>query len=234
MKKIKYMILFLIVLLVTITKANAACTDSEYFNYQQLAIPISITYKESDTLLDSQNNPIKGVYSLIITGLSDELYLYNENNKFKITTDLQEEEGIITINGLEGGEYIFEVKNDNCNKSIKQIKVTLPKYNLFANKEECKDIDPNDFALCSKWYPYEITEDDFQRRLIQYKNSLNKKEEVKEETIEEQITNYVNANKKVILIITLSLILLIIIIIILKRRRNTLKYQVDLSKLSKK
>lgn len=232
MKKYNKYMLLLILIIIPFTNVNADCTDSEYFNYQQLSIPISLSYSESTKLLDENNNPIKGVYSIHIAGLDDNLYLYNTNIKLNITPDLKEN-GVISINGLESGEYIFEVKTSNCQKTIKELKITLPKYNIFANREECKNIDPKKFALCDKWYPYEINETDFIKRITSYNNSLENKKEVKEEpqTITEEITKYYNKYQKEIIIGVILVFIIITIIYLIKKRRRKLKYQIDLTKI---
>lgn len=229
MKKI--LVSFLVLIILPITKAKADCTDSEYYKYQQLALPISLSYTESEKLVDANNNPIKGVYIIHISGLDDNLYLQNKTTKLVISPNLKNN-GIISIEGYESGNHVFEVKNNNCSKTIKELKISLPKYNTYANRTECKGVDPNKLALCDKWYPYEINETDFLKRIAQYKNPS--KEDTKKEeqsSISKTINKYYTKYQKPIIIALVLIMITIITIIIIKKRKNKLKYPIDLTKI---
>lgn len=113
----------------------------------------------------------------------------------------------------------------NCDLDISTDQnIYIKKYNLFADRKECENIDYNEFQLCNPDYQGIINEDTFQKELSEYKNSLIKEEETNIENNTDSTNNPFNIN--MILIISIVVIIFIIILIIIfrtiKRKRRIL------------
>lgn len=220
MKNIKYTIFTLVILFISIFHVNAYCTNEEITSLKELADDIKVTYKHLGKVEDEEGTYHYNNFEVNVKNISDDLYILTLGNTIKL---IPESEIIKTT--LSSGNWNFNVYSNKCEEKIKEIKVFIPKFNEYSLDPLCEGIDGDDFALCGKYYEYDVSYENFKSRVEQYRanhniNYENNKEERNQITlIIQKILNFIETYQ---LYITLSLIiiLLIIIVIIIIKRKN--------------
>ena len=177
-------------------------------------------------------NVTDNIYVVITNDLDDKVKTFHSTDKG--------EDGIITwTEGETTFMRTYTVKvysnKEGCTNSLyREFNVSLPKYNMCSDFENCKldftkDLDVcQPFIFSNKKDTEELRE---YKRVIQkvfdehYKNkdktteAVENKEETKEETIVDKVINYVKANYIVFCIVGGAIIALIIIFIVKKGRK---------------
>lgn len=168
MKRYMYLIIFTVLFLTCNYKVKAECSDAELNRLRAQAAQVKITYEYRSDL--SQDGD---VFDLIVTGLTDEIYIHENKSGSLVIGMSYVSDGIGRVKAYfaTSGTYAFLVYsyNPSCMDKLRTVTVTVPKYNKYADREECNGIDTTKFILCDKWYQGNITEDYFQARLAKYK-----------------------------------------------------------------
>lgn len=231
-KRMRIISILLIVFLFNNLNVKASCTEEQKKAFQSKLDQVSITYKYENELLDQNNNVITGFFSINITGLTEDLALYNPERNLSLVGT---KDGNFSKFGFVNGTYEFRlfVNNNVCNDASRNITIKLPKYNEFSDNYLCNGIDATKFLPCSKWYEYDLDEKTFLARLEEYKQQTKKNNNVIEQVTEEvtdffkvvsnHISDYLIWYIIGLLIIILSIVYLIYYI--KKRKKGNVKWK---------
>ena len=167
----KYLFMNFILFFFLSSSVFAKCSDSELKILNDVASKVKITYQYNEEY-EKLAEPIYGNFSLFITGVTNDIYVYDYNSLTNYFI-ADAEAGVITIKDIDGGDrklYIMS-NNSNCKgKLINTKNVNVPKFNYFAVSKYCEGIDGKEFAYCDKWYQLDFNKSTFLRELEIYKN----------------------------------------------------------------
>lgn len=231
-----YVVLFMLFCLLSnnsIIKAEEyTCDKEEYAIYKKLADQIKVSFKRMDNYYNEDGSVNKDYYMIEVNGLHERLALFNYEIPLGIS-GLNADDGNYTTYGIKNGTYTFYVKAFSAyckNEIFRTITINIPKYNVYADREECKDVDKNKFVLCNENYQFEIEEETFNKRLTQYKkdnkakNIKVSKDDNKKDTIDIKKTwldKLIDFFKEYYIFLISGIIILIIgIIVLLKKKTN--------------
>lgn len=218
MKSLKKILLIFFILLTNIANVKASCTIEEKNELKSKVDNIKITYKHLGEIKKSDGTKAYNEFLVTASNIEEGLYIHlspmtNEN--------FIENETNIQIK-LTTGTWIYSIYSSKCGETLKDIKVVLPKFNVYSLDPLCDGINSDEFKLCSKYYEYEVSRDTFERKIKDYRLQNNIKDDLKEvekESIFNQMLDYIEIYKLYIVGV-LILILLILIPIIIKTKRK--------------
>lgn len=166
----KYLFMNFILFFFLSPSVFAKCSDSELKILNDVASKVKITYQYNEEY-EKLAEPIYGNFSLFITGVTNDIYVYDYNSLTNYFI-ADAEAGVITVKDIDGGDrklYIMS-NNSNCKgKLINTKNVNVPKFNYFAVSKYCEGIDGKEFVYCDKWYQYDINKANFLKELEIYK-----------------------------------------------------------------
>lgn len=168
-KHITYLLIFTILFFANMFCVKAACSTEEYNNYRKLASQVKITYKYLEEL-EKESEPRYGVFEATISGLSSEIYVF-DNDTYK--EYYYKESGPITFQ-THGGSKTFSINmiSSKCGTYlIKKVTVDIPKFNSYSIKDYCQGIDTKKFPMCDKWYQFDVSYDSITKALENYKKT---------------------------------------------------------------
>lgn len=179
MRIFRYFVYAFSLLFLTSDYVMASCNSSELKALKEASSKVKITYQynEENEKLDE---PVYGEFSLYITGLSNDIYLYDyaslANYYYGNTTD-----GVIFVSGISSGDrkiYVMS-NNNNCKgKLIDTIVINIPKFNYYSVSTYCEGIDAKEFVYCDKWYQGDIIKANFINELNIYKAKKSNGEDI--------------------------------------------------------
>ena len=167
----KYLFINFVLFFFLSSSVFAKCTDSELKILNDAASKVNITYQYNEEY-EKLAEPIYGNFSLFITGVTNDIYVYDYNSLTSYFLD-SAVDGVITINDLGGGDrkiYIMSNINNCKSELVKTVTVNIPKFNYYAVSKYCEGIDGKEFAYCDKWYQLDFNKSTFLRELEIYKN----------------------------------------------------------------
>lgn len=179
MKNLKYILLLLFFIIYPTTTKAAICSNSKKVELQNMAKNISNVYE----YVEGSNSS----FNLIISNMNSNLYLKEIN----LNQNYFYNGGDIIIYNLEGGkQYKFNIysNTDECTSSvIYTIYANLPYYNPYYNDSLCSGIE--NYKFCKKFVNMQLDYDTFQKSVLAYKESLNKKNDSNEDIIKNKWLN---------------------------------------------
>ncbi len=174
----KRVIVIIFLLLLPLTRVYGyGCPFEELAEYKDMAANITTSYDYigADDI----------TFSVTLTNLKSDLYIVdtlNDNNYMYRSDEM-------TISGYKPGQvvkYNVYTTNGECNgKLLYTIIVNLPYYNKYYNDVLCEGI--SDYKYCRKWANVNLEYNDFEKAVLQYKQSLIPPEEKEEDEIQEEI-----------------------------------------------
>lgn len=217
-KVILWMTIFLLFFPLKIDAAS--CTKGQIQRYEKLANQIQTTYDYVEN-----NNGV--LFTITFHNVYEDLYLVDYTTFGSLTTYKNKNNGTIEVSGYEPNKnYTFHVLNNNtlCDtKIISKINVTLPFYNSYYKDPLCEGIET--YSLCQKWNNIgKMSRSEFEKSIKEYKIKLEVEDNedsniVIEDTIWNQIRNFV-ANYYIYIITIVILITIVIIYVIQKRKKR--------------
>lgn len=203
-----------------------SCSTKELNTLKQLASNIKVSYELQD---DTYNESHTYYYVISFLNLSEKFYLQNHGG---MIYDYDEMPSRKLENYGEGRTYSFNIyasDKTNC-KGTKIVtkKVSLPYYNDYSQKEECKGNE--EFELCQPYYSGVIESNDyFYQKLNEYKSKINNDNKKNEEmtALDRMINLYVN-NLIVSIPITVVVIggIITIGVVLVRRRSKKVKIKI--------
>lgn len=218
MKKYLLPVLFFFIM---IDKVYASCSLSEENRLQTIASQVKVTYEYNDNAYDDYGEKIKESFSITITGLTEEIYALEESTSSYFLYN--KDNNIITKDGFASGSKVIKVYSTKgiCPDVLRKIYISLPKYNDYADDPLCQDVDVSKFALCDKWYQFDIDYNTFVKRVTEYKNQLNQPNQdpaqEKENTLHPILLFF---QKYIVYIVAGILVLIIGIVLVIRKKRS--------------
>lgn len=221
-----------------ITNADT-CTYKEKNEYGAYATNVNMGYSVIDeygTLCyedgECNENQNTGFHFVIyINNLSDKIYATVTEDLNKTTTNYyysDTNKGNIEItqdykNSRVNYSIVIKIKNGVCAETILRKKtITTPRFNLYSSYPICEGIE--DFGLCSRFYDFEVSENEFYNRTYDYlkkqeeENEEDKNENKDKSSVLNNIKDFIKDNYIYITSGTVVLIVAISIVVIKKRR----------------
>ncbi len=161
-------------------------------------------------------------FNISISNVPEELYLVLPSGRKIYSNNLDDAKKDTYPGGKKITFNVYSTNGDECIDEMKYVKTLfIRSYNVYSEKEICKNEDYKDFKYCNKNYQGDITEEKFEKELKKYEKNLTIPEEVPK--VEEKENNnyipyiiYGTIGATLILVIT-------IIAIFRKRSRRKIK-----------
>lgn len=224
MKNIKYIVFVILLMFVNVFYVNASCTDEEIDILKNKAKDIKITYKHMG-IIEDEDDIYYNNFEVKAKNVDDDLFFSLING----TIILEPKDGEVT-DVFSNGKWNFEVYSKSCEQKIHTIEVFIPKFNKYSLDSLCEGIDGEDFALCGKYYEYEVPYDNFVERVNHYRithnvksdqNVQDKDSDDKFISLFKDILKFVKEYSLYISIsFVISLIIIVFVIVIVKRRKR--------------
>lgn len=163
MKKICYFVFTILFSCLLINCVNAECTNEELTLLKQEANKIKVSYKHLGVVEDDEGIAAYDRFNLTFKNVSDDFYI----ELFNFSYTKYPEDGVIT-DVFTTGNWKFGIYSDKCEEKLLDISVNLPKFNIYSLDPLCDGISGEDFALCGKYYGYDISYDSFKQRVENY------------------------------------------------------------------
>ena len=190
----------------------AYCGKDDLKRIENVANDISIEYSLRE------DSSIKGMYDIIISGLTSELYIIEKNSNIIITYD-STDNGTYILEDVVGDEYSFDIIYDRCASTVvKTININAPIYNSLADSPECDNISGDELYVCDERYKRKLNKEIFDEKIKKYYENKKKEEQVK------NIEKVIDFFKKNIIYIIGAIILVGILagVIFFKKKRSSL------------
>ncbi|MBQ6282230.1 MAG: hypothetical protein IJK66_01685 [Bacilli bacterium] len=213
MKKLRYLLLMLLFIPIT-TLAKYDVIDSRCTNSFKTALRSDandVVYRLSKNI---ENDKV--TYKVIFYNITKHMYLADSNGK-KYSSNV--------IDGLTPGskiQVIIYASNNNYCEGYKILTkvINVPYYNKYSKSDLCKGYE--NYFLCKENSNVNLSEKEFEKKMNEYIESLNKREETEIKPQENDETNidvlgYIYEHRHLI-IVSLTIILLVLLRIIMKRR----------------
>ena len=182
MKKLKYLLLIMVVLLsVNVQATGPECEKEEQTRLKELAKKVEFDY-------DYKLVNDKAVFSITAMNLNDDLKVLIIDDYLSFNYKQFKDDGTHkgTLSDFSSGERVVVtikgyVANWCSGKTVLTKTVKLPYYNYYYDAEKCKGNE--DFKYCKQLIESNITEESFDNEFALYlKNKETKSSEVEEET----------------------------------------------------
>lgn len=215
MKKIYKLFCLFVILFIFPLFVNAEnCSKEEKNRINKLINNINIAYIHTD------NN----YFTVNIYNIPEGLYVSTPTNGMLYPTN-----NTVTLNYYIGGNSytfnFFSINGDKCIDEMKYSKtIYIKQYNVYSEKEVCKNKKYKDFKYCNKWYQGYITDEKYELELKKYESKLKQNEQVVNVEDNTNDTNKIKINMNIILIgsgcVILGITITIILVVRKKKRRK--------------
>lgn len=218
--KVKYILLTIFIFLFMTPDAYAYCGRADMSRIKDIANKISLTAQYAK----DENGNDTGKYNVIISNLTDEIYIIEELTKNEYYYD-SNNNGTIVINNLENQKYKFNIHYERCDDElIRTIDYTLPKYNHYANDPLCEGISEEELDVCGRLYQEELDDETFYKKIEEYLSKTENKEQT-EKTSSNLYNKIIEILKKYYIYIIATIVLIVIITstIVINKKRGALE-----------
>ena len=211
------------------------CSKEKYKELKQLADEIKVEYELVPA--DEEDKKYVGEsfysYTMYISNVSEELNVQVKGYTF---TKADQVNGTITLKKYfpQGGYTVklnvYGNAKSGCSETlIKTIKVSLPYYNYYSTKEECKD-NADKYPICrTNANTNNMSEEKFletlEKQKVEYENRATTP---KEEKKEKGILDIIKENIALILTVLVAIVLVIVLIVVKVNNNNKNKIKIDL------
>lgn len=171
----KKLILFIFLLILTVN-VNATCNSTELKRLKTLANKVEYNYiptlkKERNELTGEETEKNIATYKLEFLNLDPDLKVRYKIDNMNFLYDLEGTaiEDLLVGDKITAYIYSYTVDPDCTEQQLRKISVTLPHYNSFSERKECKEYPK--FSYCKQYLDkiVTITEDEFEELLDGYK-----------------------------------------------------------------
>lgn len=153
MKKIFLFIFFMFIFASNVSAE--ACDAYDIKRLKELANGVEITYELQEPLV-LEEGEVKDVYKINVSGLTDELIIFNDidNESYTVNTNFNDYV-------FFGGKKQLEIASVNCSNTLKKMTLKLPVYNYYSDGDFCSDSDNKKLSVCQQWVEEKISEKEF-------------------------------------------------------------------------
>lgn len=200
----KYLFIFIFIFL-SLSKVNAASCDAyDIKRLKEIADGVEITYELQEPMM-VVDTMVNDIYKLNITGLTNELFVYNETNDeiYDINTDMNNK-------FIFSGRKKLKIRANGCTQTLRAITLKLPIYNVYYGSDFCLEENNKDLDICQEWIDKEISEREFLTKVY------NEEEKNKQEN------SFIQDNLYIIIGGIVLFIIIIVTVIIFKRKKEVL------------
>ena len=148
----KYYLLIIITFMLSLMNNVYAedCDSTDIKRLRVLANDVDISYEYNDDIYDNDGFKIYDTYKIVVSNLSDELYVIESKTNLDLRS-YSVVDGSITIDRLYSGNKSFKIYSKNCsNKLLKTYSIKLPKFNNYSTDPNCEGHE--DIEVCQKFY----------------------------------------------------------------------------------
>ncbi len=218
MKKIKYLLFIILILLTINVKAVDSCDSKELVRLKELAKKIEFDYEYK---VDGEDVE----FTINATNLSKELKVLIIRNYY--SGDYREFKGEETgsLGGFMSGEKVVitikgYVPNDCSGVTVLTKTIKLPYYNWFYDEDRCYGNEG--FKYCKLLIDSNITEEEFEKQLNKYIDNEIKKIEEKDAKAEQEEKKESNNRIYIIIggVLLITALIAVIVVTIIKRRKK--------------
>ena len=214
MKGLKmFLVIFISFTIFSMRVDAVICDNEDVARLKELASHVYADYEyiDSDSGDESEGDiKVFDTYSVSVFGLTQELYVLINNEKYYFDSV---EAGVLDL-VFPSGTIDFSVYSTRCDGvEFHNFSVTLPKFNTYSLREECKQLKDLDLEVCDEWYQGSLNDITFNAIVDKYLS-----EEENKSSISEFFQNYY--------LFMIGVILLVVIIIIAffrHRKRSVLE-----------
>ena len=216
--KYKYYLLIIITFMLSLMNNVYAedCDSTDIKRLRVLANDVDISYEYNDDIYDEYGIKIHDTYKVVISNLSDELYVIESKTNLDLR-NYSVNDGSITIDRLYSGNKSFKIYSRNCsNKLLKTYSIKLPKFNNYSTDPNCEGHENLD--ICQKFY--DSSNVDYYEFMEMINNSDNKDTDDNKSKDENKYIKFIKDNYIYISIGGGVLIIIIIVLIILRHKKR--------------
>ncbi len=218
MKRICYFMMTIILLCLFMNKVNAVCSDDEYNSLKKEIDKVTISYKHLGGVSKEDGSIVYNEFIVTASKIPNDVYVH----LYPMTS----EKFVVVDNSLKikltTGSWQYNFYSSKCEKKIGSISFKLPTFNIYLLDSLCEGVDSDDFKLCGKYYESYVSREDFEKRVMQYKqlhtNSEDDNTEDDNDKFIDKIINFVLKNY--LYIIGLVVFVVLIIFIVYKRNKK--------------
>lgn len=222
-KKISYVFIILFSIMIFSSYVYADCSDEEYKKYKEEADKIKVTYKhlEKNYSLGFDSDQI---FNVFLRNVPNNFYatMYDDRVKLQVLQSIS----TITIENVSNGLIKVKVYANECQKELRKIEIKVPRFNSYSTDPLCEGVDIEKFPLCGKYYDYEVSREDFEKRVNHYRQLYIKENTIiKSKTLLSKIVSFITSNILYFSIGIGSIFIIVIVYIIIHKRtkRRVLK-----------
>lgn len=216
--KYKYYLLIIITFMLSLMNNVYAedCDSTDIKRLRVLANDVDISYEYNDDISDNDGFKIYDTYKIVVSNLSDELYVIESKTNLDLRS-YSVVDGSITIDRLYSGKKNFKIYSKNCsNKMLRNYSVNLPKFNNYSTDPNCEGHE--DIEVCQKFY--DSSNIDYYEFMEMINNSDNKDADDNKSKDENKYIKFIKDNYIYISIGGGLLIIIIIVLIILRHKKR--------------
>lgn len=216
--KYKYYLLIIITFMLSLMNNVYAedCDSTDIKRLRVLANDVDISYEYNDDISDNDGFKIYDTYKIVVSNLSDELYVIESKTNLDLRS-YSVVDGSITIDRLYSGNKSFKIYSRNCsNKLLKTYSIKLPKFNNYSTDPNCEGHENLD--ICQKFY--DSSNIDYYEFMEMINNSDNKDADDNKSKDENKYIKFIKDNYIYISIGGGLLIIIIIVLIILRHKKR--------------
>ena len=214
----KYYLLIIITFMLSLMNNVYAedCDSTDIKRLRVLANDVDISYEYNDDIYDNDGFKIYDTYKIVVSNLSDELYVIESKTNLDLRS-YSVVDGSITIDRLYSGKKNFKIYSKNCsNKMLRNYSVNLPKFNNYSTDPNCEGHE--DIEVCQKFY--DSSNIDYYEFMEMINNSDNKDADDNKSKDENKYIKFIKDNYIYISIGGGVLIIIIIVLIILRHKKR--------------
>lgn len=194
------------------------CDSTDIKRLRVLANDVDISYEYNDDIYDSDGFKIFDTYKVVVSNLSDELYVIESKTNLDLRS-YSVNDGSITIDRLYSGNKSFKIYSKNCsNKLVRTYNVNLPKFNNYSNDPNCEGHE--NLEVCQKFY--DSSNIDYEEFMSIIDNSDRKADDVDNDKSKDE-NKYIKFIKDNYIYISIGsgvLIIIIIVLIVLRHKKR--------------
>lgn len=225
MKKRKNLLFILMLTIFSTNIVKAECTTEEENNMKKEIDKIEIIYKHLGEVTKDDGTKTYNEFMVTAKNIPDGVYVH----LYPFTDEQFEESPEGLKLKLTTGTWHYYMYSEKCGKTLKDITVTLPKFNEYSLDPLCEGVDGEDFRYCNKYYDGEIPRETFERKVKEYRlaNHLDDKKvdsnDVKKKDYLKPIVDFL-LEYYLYIIIGIGVIVLIslLVLIIKKKKKRTI------------
>lgn len=214
MKRIIFLF-FVVLILFFDSNVYAICDTTHISRLKGIASNVQFTYEHNVYgSLDDEDGILSSVYNIIVTGLTEEIYVMDDSGNNYYYSDLNQD-GVLNIN-TSSGKRNFYIFSKTCARTLLYTKVLdLPTFNFNSLSDECQKEEFKELDICVEFLDDEeenISSEEFEQVIEQVNNERR--------GVLSKVVNFVK-NNLLYVGIGLGVIVLISVLLLVRYRKRS-------------